>query len=171
MHNRRTSEEVKLSAAQCLDEMDVEIEQRASAHKAGTDAPTTGEFQRGGYTTKDYINDPREADVSTFVSNSFGLAVIDPLRYLGISRRQIGTSLETRRLKVDGTLDVGRKFLEDEVPETVGNVCHSTGAGSGQLGEPSVVGSYREILNIYVHNCRNCIPYNVPFRCTCFLGS
>jgi len=63
VHNAKTSEDTKRNAARRLDDMGVEIEQQGSTRKAGTGAPATGEFGRGAYTSVDYTNDPKEADI------------------------------------------------------------------------------------------------------------
>jgi len=63
VHNAKTSEDMKQNAARRLDDMGVEIEQPGSTHKAGTGASATGEFGKGAYTSVDYTNDPKEADI------------------------------------------------------------------------------------------------------------
>ncbi|KXN89723.1 hypothetical protein AN958_05263 [Leucoagaricus sp. SymC.cos] len=131
VHNAKTSSEAKSSAAQRLDEMGVEIEQQASTHKASTGAPATGEFGRGAYTSVDYTDNPREADV-------------------GIPRHQMSTSLEgqTRNISERGGyagMDAD-DFLNDNDPEMFDNIGRSRGADAGQPGENRVMGGYRATL-------------------------
>ncbi|KAF5348775.1 hypothetical protein D9756_009743 [Leucocoprinus leucothites] len=128
VHNAKTSEEAKLNAAQRLDDMGVEIEQPASTHKAGTGAPATGEFRKGGYTTLDYTDNPKEADV-------------------GIPRHQMGTSTSTKTRKISGYagMDVDNS-LDDDDPETFDNIGRSRGAQGGQPGEAREMGGYRATL-------------------------
>lgn len=147
VHNPRTSEDAKLAAAQRLDEMGVEIEQRASTHKASENAPATGEFKRGGYTAVDATSDPAQADEGMTFMNMFGMSLNS--MHLGIPRQQMGTSLDTSRRVPESKGYAGMdadNFLEDADPETFDNIGRSRGAESGQPGEHRVMGGYRATL-------------------------
>ena len=138
---------MKQNAARRLDDMGVEIEQQGSTHKAGTGAPPTGEFGKGAYTSVDYTNDPKEADIGACTNIKTTLDPHSKSCFLNIiPRHQMGTSLNTQTHTTSYAGMDSDNFLDDNDPETFDNIGRSRGVHGGQPGEAREMGGYRATL-------------------------